>query len=1169
MPFVLFFVAQKEQFLFAENDGVQLRLDSGFQVPPDSAKLWAFWWWLNGNVDKESISNDLSEMRRQGFGGALIFCGDGSSQDGNARVSVGAVYGSREWRELYKHALQEAARLGLSISLTIQSGWNLGGPTVTPEYATKRIVWTETIIQNENAEIVLPQPAMKNNYYRDIAVVAVPIKSREIETTQHNPTNQAVPTASSQHSRQFAPNNATDNNTKTFWVSNGTKKTEGTNENKTEWFDLSFQKQIRATGIVIEPRVGYGPKLCELLTSADGGKTFTSIKKFDVKKNSATIIQFDPVSSKIYRLAIFDSFDPQFPNSPRNVQIAEVALLNGNQRIGISQNPESKRRPLDLLTEKTAVKEYVGSAPNCDLFLADEREIPDEVDANVNDVKIIAEGKTLENAVDQKTGVLKLPPLKEQNLKERDPQKTNAWVVIRFGCTNTGAVVSTSSGNWQGLVLDHLDAESFDIYWDVNVQPVIDDAGELAGKTLRYIMTDSWELGGLNWTKTMREEFLKRRGYDLIPYLPILTGRILDNREVSNRFLFDLRRTVGDLVADNHYGRMKSRARAFGIGIHPESGGPHGAPIDSLQLLGMNDIPMSEFWSMSPRHRVGERNRFFTKQPASAAHTHGKRLVAAEGFTNIGMHWQESFADNLKPSFDQAVCEGCNLLVWCCFVSSPKKAGLPGQEFFAGTHFNPQHTLWNYSADFLTYINRVQFLTQQGFYAADVVQYYGDNVPNFTQGEWNNNAQSLPDYAYDVASMDAVLKMSVNNGRIFLPDGMNYKILVLPNVSGINLNVLRKIEELVNDGATIIGAKPKRVSGLTNFPVADIEVKGIVEKLWGTENSARAIRNVGKGRVVWGMTSAELLRNDNLPPDVSRLSGSLPDGKHRIKWIHRTMYDHFVFGGKVAELSPINSILTRNVKPDDAFDSENRNRTEIYFLANLTAEVDKTETAFRVTKKQPEIWNPVTGEIADAKAFRQENGQTIVPLEFAPNGSVFVVFRKPILPDAKGNATDNSLQFEPLQTLDGTWTVSFDPKRGAPASVQFSELIDWTKHPDDGIKYYSGAAIYKKDFSFKKPDEPVYLDLGLVREMVRVRLNGKELGTLWSRPFQIDVTDVIREGDNHLELEVVNHWANRIIGDAKLPPSQRQTQTNIKRLTAETPLSESGLIGTVRLKLKK
>ncbi|MDR1053579.1 MAG: hypothetical protein LBL39_05335, partial [Planctomycetaceae bacterium] len=649
-------------------------------------------------------------------------------------------------------------------------------------------------------------------------------------------------------------------------------------------------------------------------------------------------------------------------------------------------------------------------------------------------------------------------------------------------------------------------------------------------------------------------------------------GKIIKSREESNRFLFDFRRTIGDLIADNHYGRMKAKGREFGIGVHPESGGPHAAPIDSLQLLGISDIPMSEYWSWSPRHRIGDPNRFFIKQPASAAHTHGKRLVAAEGFTNIGMHWQESFADNLKPAFDQSICEGCNLLVWHAFTASPKSAGLPGQEYFAGTHFNPQHTCWNYSADFLTYINRSQFLMQQGLYAADVVQYYGDNVPNFTQGEWNNTAKSLPDYAYDVASMDAVLKMKVFDERIFLPDGMNYKILVLPDVSGINLDVLTKVQKLVNDGATVIGSRPKHESNLKGF--GSSSANEMFDELWEKNAPAKQIRYVGKGRIITGMTAAEVLRNDKLPPDVKRLTGTLPDGQHKIKWIHRTLHNNEIFGDKTTNLSPINTAETPETTPQVALN--NTNRTEIYFVANLVAKTDKTEIAFRVTKKQPELWNPLNGTITNAKSFRQENGQTIVPLEFAPNGSIFVVFRKPIAEDAKGVAKDNSLQFEKLLTLDEDWNVTFlspiDQANGSDQiMITFSKLIDWTKHNNDVIKYHSGTAMYLKEFSYKKDKtkttgQRIYLDLGLVREMARVQLNGKDLGTLWARPFELDVTDAIKDGNNTLLLYVTNHWANRIIGDSQLPESQRQTKTNIKKLNPKTPLLESGLIGTVQLK---
>ncbi|MDR1268690.1 MAG: hypothetical protein LBK82_04130, partial [Planctomycetaceae bacterium] len=692
--------------------GQELRSDSvdslaaGFGTPPDSAKLWAYWWWLNGNVDKESITKDLTEMYKQGFGGALLCDAGGASQDGNDNVPAGAMFGSPEWRELYKHALNEAAKLGMSVSLNIQSGWNLGGPDVKPENATKVVVWSETKFNtaDQNApptELLLPQPKTNHNFYQDIAVVAVRTKS--IDETKNDPDKTATATAQSSQ-KNFPPELAVDGNPETFWVSSGTEAGKGPSKEASESFALFFPKVIKATGIAITPRAGYGPDSCALFVAENDPKeiNYKPIKFFNVKKEGETIISFDSVAGNIFQLVIFSAFDPNYPNAPRNVQIAEIELLDGNTRFGksiVKNNP----KPLNHLGAKIAIKELGGSAPNCDYLVEDEEELESDEE---HIVKAWFVSEKNEN------GDIRFIA----SLGEGD------WSVLRFGYTCTGARVSTASGKWQGLVVDYLDADAFDIYWKNNVQPLIDDAGSLAGKTLRYLHTDSWELGGVNWTKTMRDEFKKRRGYDVIEYLPILAGKIIKNREVSNRFLFDFRRTIGDLIADNHYGRMKAKGREFGIGVHPESGGPHAAPIDSLQLLGMSDIPMSEYWSWSPRHRVGDPNRFFIKQPASAAHTHGKRLVAAEGFTNIGMHWQESFADNLKPAFDQSICEGCNLLVWHAFTASPKSAGLPGQEYFAGTHFNPQHTCWNYSADFLSYINRSQFLMQQGLYAADVVQ---------------------------------------------------------------------------------------------------------------------------------------------------------------------------------------------------------------------------------------------------------------------------------------------------------------------------------------------------------------------------------------------------------------------------------------------------------------
>ncbi len=278
-------------------------------------------------------------------------------------------------------------------------------------------------------------------------------------------------------------------------------------------------------------------------------------------------------------------------------------------------------------------------------------------------------------------------------------------------------------------------------------------------------------------------------------------------------------------------------------------------PIDAQRCLGMNDAPMSEFWAWSWRHRVGDTNRFFVKQPASAAHTYGHRLVLAEGFTTIGPHWQETLWDNLKPSFDQAACEGLNLLVWHAFVCSPAEMGMPGQQYFAGTHFNPNTTWWSKSAPFLAYINRCQFLLQQGLFVADACYYYGDHVPNFAQLKRSDPARVLPGYDYDVVTEEVLLtRMSVRDGRIVLPDGMSYRVLVLPDRKSISLPVLRKLKAARQSRRD--GHRPKAGQDAQpdRLPEERCRSRADGQELWGETATASAPwqRPFGKGRVFPG-----------------------------------------------------------------------------------------------------------------------------------------------------------------------------------------------------------------------------------------------------------------------------------------------------------------------------
>ncbi len=927
-------------------------LEAGFDNPPVDARLRAYWWWLNGNVTRESITRDLEEMKAKGFGGALICDAGGAEQDGNRRVPHGPTFFTPEWRELYKHALREGARLGLTMSLNIQSGWNLGGPMIQPSEAPKKLVWSETRAAGPAAfESVLAAPRHAREFYEDVAVVA-------------------------------------------------------------------------------------------------------------------------------YRV----------------------------------RTPRRDRRPMADWPFKAVYRSLGGSAPETSQLL---RHLPDEP----------GEADALSNEVVDLTGRMD----GEGKLTWDAP--AGEWNILRFGCTlNDHCRVSTCSDGWQGYAIDPLDAGVFRSYWNKVVEPLIADAGPLAGRTLKYLHTDSWEVEAYNWTPGFREAFQAHRGYDPLPFLPVMAGHIVDSRGLSTRFMNDYRKTLGDLAIDHHYKLFVEGAHRHGLLIHPESGGPHAVPIDAQRCLGMDDMPMSEFWAWSWRHRVGDVNRFFVKQPASAAHTTGKSLVAAEGFTTIGPHWQETLWDNLKPSFDRAACEGFNQLFWHAFVCSPREMGLPGQQYFAGTHLNPNSRWWGKSAAFFAYLNRCQFLLRQGEFVADACYYYGDYAPNFAQLKRSDPARVMPGFDYDVVTEETVVtRMSVRDGRIVLPGGMSYRLLALPDQQNISLPVLRKVRELVEAGATVVGPRPVESESLRDYPDCDREVSRLAGELWGASGDADSMtRRVGAGRVISGHTGREVLRADGVKPDFEFHGDALTT----LDYIHRRD------GG-----------------------------TEIYFLANASNRWEEAQCTFRVSGKAPELWNPVTGERRFARAYRQAEGCTTLPMEFTPYGSWLVVFRSPAS-EHPGGADRNSPRPTERGGIDGAWTVHFDPKWGGPETVQFDRLTSWTKRPEDGIRFYSGTAVYRQTFdlpsSLRSSEHAIILDLGEVRQLAQVRLNGRDLGVLWTFPFRVDITKAVKAEENELEIEVVNFWPNRIIGDHSLPEEKRYTRTNITKLTRDTPLVESGLLGPVR-----
>ena len=943
-------------------------LEDGFRKPPPEARLRCYWWWLNGHVTEASIGRDLGEMKAKGFGGAIIVDAGGAEQRGNDRVPAGPLFGSPPWRALYRHALKEADRLGLELSLNILSGWNLGGPGVEPKDAAKVAVWTAIQVSGPGpvTQKLTPPPA-KTGFYRDVAVLAYPL------------------------------------------------------------------------------RHGKSPA----------------------------------------------------------------------------------REPIRQLKIKVASEEFGMSTPDTRPLLTDVPGTPGEEDAAPNQVLDLTE------KLDSSGQLNWTVPLGE-------------WEILRFGYAASGALVSTSSDAWQGLAIDYLSRASLETYWNRVVAPLIEDARPFIGKSLKYLVTDSWELGGANWTDRFRDQFRRLRGYDILPWAPVITGRIIGSREQSTRFLNDYRRTIGDLIAAEHYAVFEDLARRHGLGIHPESGGPHGAPIDSLRNLGIGAFPQMEFWAKAKTHRIKDEERFFVKEAASAAHIYGKPFVAAEAFTSIGPHWEETLWDNLKPSFDRAVCEGLNRVIWHTVTNSPEEEGKPGQEYFAGTHFNPNVTWWNQSGAFLDYLNRSSFLAQQGEFVADVLYYYGDQVPNFIRLKSADPARVLPGFDYDGCDTYTLLhSATVRAGRIVLASGMTYRLLALPDVESMPPAVLRKIRDLVNAGATVVGPRPRSSSTLAGSE----DFQNLTNSLWGQR------------RIVSDQSARELLLKTGTRPDFEFQGAT---GGAYIDYLHRRA------GG-----------------------------ADIYFISNQTPDAQTLDATFRVRGKTPELWLPITGQIRVQALFRStSDGRTALPLRLEPYGSVFVVFRKPaaghfvsttgqaevfeggrgrmLLAKTAGQYTLTTAGGKKVEVrapeppaplaVSGPWRVRFAKGWGAPEQMEMRKLASWTESDNASVKYFSGTAVYEKDIEIPAPlagSGRLELDLGEVHEIAQVRLNGRDLGVQWAMPRTLDITGAARPGRNRLEIEVTNLWPNRLIGDAALPPAQRLTRTNIRKFTKDSPLLPSGLLGPV------
>jgi hypothetical protein len=750
------------------------------------------------------------------------------------------------------------------------------------------------------------------------------------------------------------------------------------------------------------------------------------------------------------------------------------------------------------------------------------------------------------------------------------------WTIMRFGRTATGANTRPAPIPGFGLECDKLDTAALNLHFETFIGTLLKDVGSRKSsgqggwKTLHI---DSWEMGAQNWTDNFRQEFRRRRGYDLYPYLPAYSGRVVGSLEISERFLWDLRQTANELLLENHAGHLKDLGRRHGFDLSIE---PYDmTPCADMSLGAIADVPMCEFWL------YGFNTSYSVIEATSIAHTGGRPVVAAESFTSSDEeHWL-AHPESMKPLGDWAFASGINRFVFHRYQHQPLADLRPGMTMGPyGVHWERTQTWWELSSGYHKYLSRCQFLLRQGLPVADVCFLVAEGAPHVFRPPPVAVRGNPPDrlgYNFDGCAPDVFTRRaSVRDGKIVMPDGMTYMVLVLPERESMTPGLAKKVKDLIEGGATVIGPPPRKSPSLAGYPYCDAEVEAMAKEVWGNCDGVAVMEHqFGKGRVVWvkpkpgsqaTTPEPEQYGDFNIVMRALQGMGISPDFESSapLRYTHRRLED-----------------------------------TEMYFIANPFDSALVVECRFRVKGKAAEIWDAVDGTMCDLSNLHEMDGRTSATIHFEPHQSFFVVFSSPSRAGKIGKEAPAGLK--EVAALLGPWQVSFDPEWGGPGKVTFTALDDWSTRNEDGIKYYSGIATYRKEIVLSREllsagikgspkKRELWLDLGSVKNLARVRINGREAGMLWCFPWRIAIGDAVKPGENVIEIEVANLWPNRLIGDAQLaedaeygkdgnllrwpawlkdgsprPPTGRYAFATWSHFKKDSPLLPSGLLGPVKL----
>lgn len=1109
-------------------------LDELFRHPPATAKPWVVWYWMQAAASKEGITADLEAMKEAGIGGAYMMFIKGT--DSVPLINPPAQQLSPHWWELVMFAINEAKRLNIQLGMHVSDGFALaGGPWIKPEMSMQRVVSSKIYVNGKKQfNDVLPQPETKENYYKDIAVFAfpTPIKKSIADTAMKPVVTSSVAGVSPQYLTDI-------HNRQSF------------RSDSACWIQYAYDKPFTVRSIVIHPSgTNYPCRQLRIEVSNDG-KLFKPVERMQSPRTGWQDFDFDltyaikPATAHYFRF-VYD----------------KKGLEPGSEDLDFAKwKPVLKINGI-ILSNEPVIHQYEGKSGA--VWRVSNRttaaEAPDSLCVPLN--KII-------NITDKMTPDGRLT---------WDVPAGN-WTIIRVGHTSTGQRNATGGGG-KGLECDKFNPEAVRLQFDNWFGEAVRRAGpDVTKEVLKLLHLDSWECGSQNWSPVFPAEFKKRRGYDCLPYIITMTGVPVQSADVSERFLYDVRQTIMELVKDNFYITLKKLAAEKGCTMSAESVAPT-MTGDGLLHYQVADVPMGEFWLNSPTH--DKPNDMF--DAISGGHIYGKQVIGAEAFTELRMAWDEH-PGMLKALGDRNYALGINRMVYHVFMHNPWVNRAPGMTLNGiGLYFQRNQTWWKPGKAWVEYAQRCQALLQLGKPVVDVAVFTGEDIPrrsvlpdrlvttlpgifgdSVVQAEKKrltnagNPLRTLPEgvthtanmadpekwidplrgYAYDCFNPDVLLKATVRDGRVAFPGGASYKVLVLPQphplspvAKRMTPAVAKKIEELVQAGATIIvNDAPERSYSLEQAAIADKQVKAFARAVWKKVPAGKLMKwKVGRGTVVQGPYKESSFEPLGLKRDIVIDAGDEPAN---IAWTHRA--------GK-------------------GFD--------IYFISNQLNKARSVGITLRKTGFLPEIWDPVTGEQTTADVYTFKKGCTNMSVYLPANGSVFVVLRKPTMVQSEGGPCGTApITYE----IKGPWTVIFDSTKGGPKQpVVFNHWYDWSYSIKDSIKYYSGTAAYTTTFNY---DDSVYqgskylLFADDVANLAKVYVNGIDCGVMWTPPYRVNIAKGLRRGKNELKIEVTNTWFNRLKGDQLLPEKERITNTNAPFWAKDKPLLPAGLFGPITLVL--